>query len=82
MTFYSCLVRQHWAVSAAHCFDAYPTATTTALLVGDHDTSIGTDTKWAAAYVLASYIKHPNYDANTNVNDIALVKTREFIRFK
>lgn len=74
-------MKQNWAVTAAHCFDAFPNASSTALLVGDHDISVGTDTKWAAAYAVLSYIKHAYYNSDTNVNDIALVRTKDYIRF-
>lgn len=74
-------VSQHWSISAAHCFDAFPTAANSALLVGDHDVSVGTETKWASAYALDSYLKHPGYVAETSLNDIALVKSKTYVRF-
>lgn len=68
-------------MTAAHCFDAFPSVDTSALLVGDHDVTTGADTKWAAAYALASYLKHPGYNVDTSWNDIALVKTKLYVRF-
>lgn len=75
-------VKQYWALTAAHCFDAYPNAGTTALLVGDHNLQSGTDTKWARVYPVASYYKHQNYIADGNINDVALVRTGDYIRYK
>jgi trypsin len=69
-------------VTAAHCFDAYSNVRTTGLLTGDHDLTTGSDTIWAALYLLEKYIKHENYNPETNANDIALMKTREYIKFK
>lgn len=75
-------VTQNWAITAAHCFDAYRKVGTSALLVGDHDLTTGSDTIWAALYLLQSYIKHGSYNAETNANDIALIKTLNYIKFK
>jgi secreted trypsin-like serine protease len=74
-------VSQRFSVSAAHCFDAFPNVDGSALLVGDHDTTTGADTKWSSAYALESYIKHPGYVAETSLNDMALVKTKFYVRF-
>lgn len=76
------IVSQFWSVSAAHCFDAYPNIRTSALLVGDHDLTTGSETAWSSLYLLEAYIKHKSYDSETNANDIALVKTRSYIKFK
>lgn len=76
------LVSQFWAVTAAHCFDAYPNVRTSGLLAGDHDLTTGSDTIWAALYLLEKYVKHQNYNPETKTNDIALVKTRDYIKFK
>ena len=68
-------------MSAAHCFDAFPNVDTSVLLVGDHDTTTGTETKWASANTLASYVKHPGYVADTSLNDVALIRTKFYVRF-
>lgn len=59
------LITQKNAISASHCFDAYPNVATTALLVGDHDLSTGAETIWSVAYLLQSYKKHIGYNADT-----------------
>lgn len=73
---------QKWAVSAAHCFDAFPNVDNSLLLVGEHDTRTGTETPWAAAYYIQRYIKHSQYNSDGNINDIAMINTRDYIRFK
>ncbi|CRK95821.1 CLUMA_CG009273, isoform A [Clunio marinus] len=75
------IVTQNWALTAAHCFAAYPTASTIGLLVGDHDLKSGSDTIWAALYQLQSYKKHEKYNIETNANDIALARTKTYIKF-
>lgn len=75
-------VTQNWALTAAHCFVAFPNAATTAIITGDHDLSTGSDTIWAAAYRIQRYIKHATFNPETNVNDIALARTVEYIKFK
>jgi hypothetical protein len=54
------------------------------LLVGDHDVSMGTDTPYAALYQAVRVIRHENYvpDSNDQSNDIALIQTRDPIRWK
>ena len=67
----------------AHCFVAYPNVTKIAALVGDDDTSIGTETIYAQLYTIQSFIKHESYDPNSETNDfdIAVVKTTKYIRY-
>ena len=50
-------------------------------LVGDHDKSTGNDTIFAALYKIESVIKHELYNSTTGNNDIALVKTSDYMRF-
>lgn len=76
------ILTQYHILSAAHCFDAFPTVSQTAVVVGDHDISTGTDTIWAAGYLISGFIKHPGYNSETNDNDISIVKTRDYIKFK
>lgn len=52
-------------------------------LVGDDDTAIGSETRYAEVYTIESFIKHESYNPNseTNDNDIAVVKTVKNIRY-
>lgn len=51
------------------------------LSVGDHDRTSQTETKWAASHELANYLNHPDYNEDKSYNDIALVKTKFYVRF-
>ncbi|XP_046609889.1 venom serine protease 34-like [Neodiprion virginianus] len=66
--------------SAAHCLQNMPTKET-AVLVGDHDVSTGTDTSAAVLHLVAKILLHPSYSVDTNANDISLVFTLEPIVF-
>lgn len=50
--------------------------------VGDWDVTTNSDTKWARNYAVAQFIKHPSYRADGNVNDFALVRTVNYVKFK
>ncbi|CAO1358832.1 unnamed protein product [Diamesa serratosioi] len=75
------IISQFWILSAAHCFIAYPNLANIGALVGDHDKSTGNDTIFAALYRIASVIKHELYNSTTGNNDIALVRTSEYIKY-
>lgn len=68
-------------MSATHCFIAYPNLGNIGALVGDHDKSTGDDTIFAALYRIAQVIKHELYNPNTGINDIALVKTSNYMKY-
>lgn len=71
-------------MTAAHSFNSKPDISVIYLLVGDHDTSLGTDTPYAALYQAMSVIRHELYvpDSNDQSNDIALIQTVEAIKWK
>lgn len=75
-------VSQFWSLTAAHCIDSQPLTSNSVLLVGDWDTTSGTDTRWAKVHRIASFIKHPGYNSINNLNDIGLVKTVDYVKFK
>ena len=68
-------------MSATHCFNAYSNLGNIGALAGDHDKSTGNDTIFSALYRIASVIKHELYNSNTGINDIALVKTADYMRY-
>lgn len=68
-------------MTAAHCAEAYPDVKKVSVLAGDHDVSTKSETYWDAKYDVERYIKHPHYDSERQLNDIALVKTHLPIRF-
>jgi trypsin len=75
-------VTQQFVLTAAHCLEAFPSVASTAILVGDHDLRSGSETIWSAAYLAEKYIKHRDFNSDTNANDIALIKVSGYIRFK
>lgn len=45
------------------------------LIVGEHDTSIGSDSPYTKLERIKEFLIHPKFDEETNANDIALIKT-------
>lgn len=43
--------------------------------------AVGTDTPYSALYKIAEIIRHPQYDFDKSLNDIALIKTQSYILF-
>lgn len=73
------IVSQWYAVTAAHCLiNLQPPEVR--LLVGDHDLSVGTDSKYARLYGLRTFVRYPYYTGG-DANDIALVGTSEPIQY-
>lgn len=73
-------VTNYHALTAAHCPIGHSIANL-ALLVGDHNITTGSDTTYAALYLLASIKVHESYSKTTNLNDIAIVRTQKQIIF-
>lgn len=44
-------------------------------MVGDHDTRVTTDTSFTQIHDISNFIRHGDYNYQTDANDIALVKT-------
>ncbi|XP_039436952.1 venom serine protease-like [Culex pipiens pallens] len=74
------IISNRHAITAAHCLLSRKIADTV-LLVGDHDLSTGTDSPYAVLMPLTTFTSHTGYRAQTSVNDIALVRTRDEIVF-
>jgi hypothetical protein len=70
-----CIIHYRYILTAAHGIIQYKTMSDLAVLVGDHDTSTGSESPYSALYTVLTYIIHENYNSQTSVNDIALVKT-------
>lgn len=45
-----------------------------ALIVGDQDYSIGSDTPFTAIYRFLAFIPYPSFDPVSNVNDLAIMR--------
>lgn len=73
-------------MTAAHCIYAFQNNYDWKILahVGRYNISKGVidDTIYSAAYSLSQAIVHNNYNYETGANDIGLVKTSTYIKFK
>lgn len=76
------IISPFYILSAAHCYvGSLATASKLAALVGDHDYTTGTDTNYSKLYEITKISKHTSFNPKTNVNDIALLKTKTEIQF-
>lgn len=70
------LIDNQWILTAAHC--AVPDLKQVKIYLGDHDMlNIGGET----IANVSEWIIHPNYDANTILNDISMIKLQKPIEF-
>ncbi|XP_049295548.1 venom serine protease-like [Anopheles funestus] len=76
------IITNYHAVTAAHCYMGR-SIVNLALLVGEHDITIGSDSPYTALLLLASIKIHEGYSSSTSSssNDIAIVRTRSEILF-
>ncbi|XP_063695471.1 venom serine protease-like [Culicoides brevitarsis] len=76
------IISPFYILTAAHCFTgSLLTVGNVGALVGDHDYTIGTDTKYSSLYRISQIIRHGLFNAKTHENDIALVRTSTEIQF-
>ncbi|XP_062294402.1 prostasin-like [Scomber scombrus] len=71
------LINSQWILTAAHCFPS--TSTQTIVYLG-RETQQGVNSNEVSRSV-SQIIKHPNYDPNTNDNDIALLQLASSVTF-
>jgi len=74
------ILSNYYVLSSAHCVVG-KSPTSLQVLAGDHDYKSSSDTPYAAIYAVQSYVNHPNFNANTNVNDITIIRTQRAIAF-
>jgi len=74
------ILANYYVLSSAHCIVG-KSATSLQVLVGDHDYKIGTDTPYATLIPVQSYLNHPGFNSNTNLNDISIIKTQRSITY-
>ncbi|XP_062558111.1 venom serine protease-like [Armigeres subalbatus] len=74
------IISNRHALTAAHCLTGQR-ITNTALLVGDHDISTGADTPYSTLMAISTFTIHNGYRAQSVINDIAIVRTRDQIVF-
>ena len=80
------IVTQNYIITAAHCIYAFQNEYNWNILVhvGRHNitAAINSDTIYSATYSIGSVIVHNGYNSETNANDIGLVKTSSYMKFK
>ncbi|XP_037898342.1 venom serine protease-like, partial [Glossina fuscipes] len=69
------IISHRCVLTAAHCIDHQPRAANLIILAGDHYIQRTEETKYSAQYSVQEIIRHPEYQANTVQNDIALLIT-------
>ncbi|XP_015596057.1 venom serine protease 34 isoform X2 [Cephus cinctus] len=67
-------------ITAAHCVVG-KSAGQLGVLVGDHDISTGSDTNASSLHRVSSFTVHPQYNADTQANDIGIVTVIDTIVF-
>lgn len=70
----STIITYKFVISAAHCVLSL-SAHNLAVLVGDHDYTIGTESPYSELYNVRNIIKHSKYTESTTGYDIALIET-------
>uniref|UniRef100_A0A182PP26 Peptidase S1 domain-containing protein n=1 Tax=Anopheles epiroticus TaxID=199890 RepID=A0A182PP26_9DIPT len=74
------IISDYHSITAAHCMRGR-SISTVGLLVGDHNPSVGSDTRYSVLMRLASVTNHPQYVVTPSRNDIAVVRTTDRIIF-
>nr|CAD7443566.1 unnamed protein product [Timema bartmani] len=74
------IISKRWLLTAAHCL-VNKLLNQTVVLVGDHDTSTGTDTNASRLYPISRVIGHQDYNTLSEANDIGLIKVVQDILF-
>ncbi|XP_055837857.1 venom serine protease-like [Episyrphus balteatus] len=70
------IISHRIVLTVTHCVRLFPKPAESIIVVGDHDLSSSTESKYAATYEIVSFIEHPNYNATNNLNDISIIVTR------
>ncbi|CRL05673.1 CLUMA_CG018706, isoform A [Clunio marinus] len=68
------------ALSAAHCSIGREISSL-GLLVGEHDTTKGSETPFTKLLKIASFTNHPTFSQETNADDIALIRIQNSMTF-
>jgi secreted trypsin-like serine protease len=68
------LLDEHWVMTAAHCVDDYKDALRLKVRIGEFDVSSLNEPVRHEEYDVATLFVHPQFNNNTLLNDIALMK--------
>lgn len=68
------IISPNFVLTVAHCL-SNRTNTEIGIIVGTTDYAHPTESKYAATYQVSGVVIHPDYDALSMLNDIAIVKT-------
>lgn len=74
------LISSRYVLTAAHCVRSL-SVSSTAVLLGDHDTSTGTDTSSAIVVRAAEFKPYPYYDLTTQRYDLALIRLQSPVSY-
>lgn len=67
-------------MTAAHC-GLGKSVSQLGLLVGEHDITKGTETPYTVLLRISQFKPHPQFNSESKVNDIALIRTATSITF-
>ncbi|XP_044873115.1 serine protease 27-like [Mauremys mutica] len=73
------LISAQWVVSAAHCFDFSTPVSAYRMNLGEHQLSNPSPTRISSP--VRRIVRHPDYNENTGVADVALVQLTEPVAF-
>lgn len=69
------LIGDRYVLTAAHCLTgSYSSPARVGVLLGEHDLTTGADSPHAVLVTPDRFLPHPEYDPDTQRNDIALVR--------
>nr|XP_023024378.1 venom serine protease-like [Leptinotarsa decemlineata] len=74
------IISNRYVITAAHCL-LHVKRENLGILVGDRSISTGFDTVATYLYKVSAWEMHPNFNSESLVNDIALLRTTQDIRF-
>ncbi|CAL4214847.1 unnamed protein product [Meganyctiphanes norvegica] len=74
------LISPSWVLTAAHCVVDFTTSQIV-VSIGDHDKTTGSDTSHTVHRSITQKIAHSDYDANTVINDIAVIELSSPVQF-
>ncbi|XP_011706495.1 PREDICTED: venom serine protease 34-like, partial [Wasmannia auropunctata] len=75
------IISNTYILTAAHCIEGKDPKSEIAVIVGEHDTSTGSDTDATKIFAVIGCVIHPKYNNKNNLNDIAVCKINGNIEY-